>query len=32
MLGKIETNDTGNSFVTLKDRKESFMNHLTTRT
>ena len=24
-------NDTGNSFVTLKDHKENFMNHPTTR-
>ena len=31
VLDKIEMNGTGNSFVTLKDRKENFMNHSTTR-
>ena len=31
MLDKIEINDTGNSFITLKDHKENFTNHLTTR-
>ena len=30
-LDKIEMNGTGNSFVTLKDHKENFMNHPTTR-
>ena len=31
ILDKIEINGTGNSFVTLKDHKENFTNHLTTR-
>ena len=31
MLDKIEINSTGNSFITLKDHKENFTNHSTTR-
>ena len=31
MSDKIKMNGTGNSFVTLKDNKEDFMNHLTIR-
>ena len=31
ILDKIEINGTGNSFVTLKDHKENFTNHPTTR-
>ena len=31
LLDKIEVNDTFNSFVTLKERKENFMNHPTRR-
>ena len=31
VLDKIEMNGTGNSFVTLKDRKENFMSHSTIR-
>ena len=31
ILDKIEMDGTGNSFVTLKDYKENFMNHPTTR-
>ena len=30
-LDKIEINSTGNSFITLKDNKENFTNHPTTR-
>ena len=31
ILDKIEINGTGNSFITLKDHKENFTNHPTTR-
>ena len=31
ILDKIEINDTGNSFITLKDHNENFTNHSTTR-
>ena len=31
ILDKIDVNDTFNSFVTLKERKENFMNHPTRR-
>ena len=31
ILDKIEVNGTGNSFITLKDHKENFTNHPTTR-
>ena len=31
ILDKIEINGTGNSFITLKDHKKNFTNHLTTR-
>ena len=31
ILDKIEINSTGNSFITLKDHKENFTNHSTTR-
>ena len=31
MPDKVEVNDTSNCFVTLKDHKENFLNHPTTR-
>ena len=31
IIDRIEINSTGNSFITLKDRKENFLNRPTTR-